>query len=45
VPVFGALGAFVAYKIGQRGADDNALPVLPVADDDTLTGAQPALTG
>jgi hypothetical protein len=45
VPVFGALGAFVAYKIGQRGANDSALPVLPVADDDTLTGVQPAFTG
>ena len=45
VPVIGALGAFAADTIGRRLAGRSALPVLPAAGDDTLTGPQPVLTG
>jgi hypothetical protein len=42
---FGVLGAFAAYMIAELGARRSSLPVLPIADEDTLTGPQPVMTG
>jgi hypothetical protein len=44
-PVFGVLGALAAHKIVQFATGRSALPVLPVADDLTMAGPQPVLTG
>jgi hypothetical protein len=42
-PVFGALGAFAAYKVAQLRTGRSALP--PAEDEDSLTGAQPVMAG
>ena len=44
-PVFGVLGALAAHKIVQFATRRDALPALPVADDRTMTGPQPVMTG
>ncbi len=44
-PVFGVLGALVAYKVGQLVTARRSLSALPPADADTLTGPQPVLAG
>ncbi len=42
-PLFGVVGAFVAYKVAQFAAARKVLPVLPV--EDMLTGPQPVTAG
>jgi hypothetical protein len=44
-PVFGALGAFAAYKIVQFSTTRRSLPASAVEDEDSLTGPQPVTTG
>jgi hypothetical protein len=44
-PAFGVLGAFVAYKIAQFNNARSSLPASAVADNDSLTGPQPVMTG
>jgi hypothetical protein len=44
-PVFGALGAFAAYKIVQLSTARRSRPVSAVEDEDSLTGPQPVMTG
>jgi hypothetical protein len=44
-PVFGVLGALATHKIVQFATGRNAHPGLPVADDRTMTGPQPVMTG
>jgi mannose/fructose/N-acetylgalactosamine-specific phosphotransferase system component IIC len=45
VPVVGALGAFVAYKIAQLWRARGAAPEPGAQDEDSLTGNQPVLAG
>ena len=45
VPVVGALGAFVAYKITQLWRARRAVPAPSAQDEDSLTGSQPVLAG
>ncbi|OBB99990.1 rhomboid-like protein [Mycobacterium sp. 852002-40037_SCH5390672] len=47
-PVFGVMGAFVAYKVAKLAGDRGlgvATPEGPALGDDTLSGPQPAVTG
>ncbi len=43
-PVFGLLGAFVAYKLAKL-AGGRGLPATPLDVDDALAGRQPAVAG
>lgn len=43
-PVFGLVGAFVAYQVSKLAAG-RRLPALPLDGDDTLAGPQPAVAG
>jgi hypothetical protein len=44
-PVFGALGAFAAYKIAQLSRARGSQPASTADDEDSLTGPQPVVTG
>ncbi|HTX93763.1 MAG TPA: rhomboid-like protein [Mycobacterium sp.] len=44
-PLFGILGACVAYKAAQLVAARTALPLVPPAGEDALTGPQPVVAG
>jgi hypothetical protein len=43
-PVFGLVGAFVAYQLAKL-AGDRRVPTTPLDVDDTLAGPQPAVAG
>ncbi|MGA7051650.1 MAG: rhomboid-like protein, partial [Mycobacterium sp.] len=43
--VFGLLGALVAYTIAQFSAVRSSSPPPPLEDEDSVTGAQPVMTG
>ena len=42
---FGLLGAYAAHKIARLSFVRRSPQVSPLEDEDTLTGAQPAVTG
>jgi hypothetical protein len=44
-PLFGALGAFAAYKIAQLRTARNSLAASAVEGEESVTGPQPVMVG